>query len=86
MTVSGVSSARSAVHVEQVQLPEGEARQPPDLRQVALLHGPGIERIEVVDPDHLVAPAHQRLDQMRADEPRRPGDQDPRHLRPRPIP
>ena len=86
MTVSGVSSALERLDVEHVLLVEAEARQAADLPQVALLHGAGVERVEIVDPDHLVASARQRLDQMRADEARRAGDEDPGHRALRPIP
>jgi hypothetical protein len=74
------------VGVEKVQLVEGEAGQPAGLGQVALLHLPGIEGIEVVDPDHLVSLADKRLHQVRPDEAGRTGDEDTGHRPPRPIP
>ena len=86
MTVSGVSLARSAVDVQHVLLVELEPRQASHLPEVPLLHRAGIEAVEVVDAHDLVAPAHQRLDQVRADESRGPGDEDSAHRRPRPIP
>ena len=86
MTVSGVSNALERLDVQHVLLVEMEPRQASHLPQVALLHAAGIERVEIVDPHHLVAAAGQRLDQMRADEPRRPGDEDPGHRALRPIP
>jgi hypothetical protein len=74
------------VGVEQIELVEGETWETAGRRQVPLLHLPGIKGIEVVDPDHLVPLADQRLDHVRPDEAGRTGDEDSGHRPPRPIP
>ena len=72
--------------IQHVLLPKGKPAHRTHLGQIALLHGPGVEGIEVVDPDDLIALGRERLDQMGADEARGPCHQNPRHRRPRPIP
>jgi metal-dependent HD superfamily phosphatase/phosphodiesterase len=68
-----------AVHVEHVELVEAEARPLAHFAEIALLHAAGVKRIEVVDPDHLVATVAERLNEVRADEASRAGEQHPCH-------
>jgi hypothetical protein len=82
----GCEQLADGAHIQEVQLPEGEARWPADFSQVPFLVRAGIKRIEVVNSDHFVTPGNQRPHQMRSDEPRGAGDQYSTHLRPRPIP
>jgi hypothetical protein len=55
--------------VADIQLHQPAARAPQGPGQVGLLDGPGIERVEVVDHDHLGTVAQQPVDQVRPDEP-----------------
>src|SRR5436189_1424989 len=69
------------VTVDKLEVASARAR--PDLRQIPLLDLARIEQIEVVKPNvALAAPQHRRA-HVRADEPRRAGDQNwPRHRAP----
>ena len=82
----GRESRAQRLDVPHVLLVEREPREPPHVPQVPLLHGARVEPVEVVDAYDLVFPARERLDQVRADEPGRPGDEDTRHRPARPIP
>jgi hypothetical protein len=62
--------------VADVALDEGEFCLAAQLGQVPFLLGAWIERIEVVVPDHVVAPRAQAFAKVRTDEPRGPGDED----------
>jgi hypothetical protein len=72
--------------VEEILLPKEEPREPSHLGQVSFFHGPGIERIEIVHSDNLIALGSERLYQMRANEAGGARNQDATHLPPRPIP
>jgi len=72
--------------IQYVMLPEGKARSSTNLGQIAFFHGPGIKGVEVVHAYDLITLRQERFDQMRADEAGGARDQEPRHLRPRPIP
>ncbi len=58
-----------------VRLDEPEARMAAQAFEVPLLVRAGVERVEVVEADDLVAAGHQGLAHMRSDEPRRAGDE-----------
>ena len=62
--------------VADVALDEREPRIAAQLGQVPFLVGARVERIEVVEPDHLVAARAQALGQVRSDESSGPGDED----------
>jgi hypothetical protein len=47
--------------VQQVQFLEGETLLIPQPVEVPLFDWPGIERVEVIDADHLVAPSDERF-------------------------
>ena len=72
--------------VQEVLLSEGKPGAAADFGQIPLLHGAGVERIEVVEANDFVALGQQRLDQMRTNEAGGAGHQHPRHLLARPIP
>ena len=63
--------------VADVELDQPAARVRQRGGQVRLLDRAGVERVEVVDHDHLMAVAQQAVDQVRSDEPGAAGHDDP---------